>query len=107
VAKKTGKLTRADLEKIVDGMSARDMFQASPSGEVLTEEQRGMKMAERIFDISAERQGWGEGALDRVSLGDGPYLSGLLGEALNVGGPKVNATDQSLPSADTGDSAPS
>lgn len=105
MARKTGKLTRADLDNIVDGMSARDMFQSTPGGEQLTETQRGMKMAEKIFDISATRQGWGENALDRVRLSDGPYLSTLLSESLNLGSPKADDTGESPTSPGTGDSA--
>jgi hypothetical protein len=105
VARKSGRLTRADLEKIVDGMSARDVFRASSSNG--TDPASGMQQAEAIFDIAAERQGWGEKALDRVHISDTAHLSTLLSESLNLGGPKAEDTEASPVSADTGDSAPS
>lgn len=104
MAKKTGKLTRADLDSIIDGMSARDVFRASGGSD---DPDTGNQKAEQIFDLSAERQGWGKMALDRVVLGDVTYLGTLLGEALNVGGPKADSTNQSPTSADTGDSVQS
>jgi hypothetical protein len=101
MAKKTGKLTRADLDRIVDGMSARDIFR---SGMVnATEEVTGSERAESIFDYAAERQGYGAKALDRVSIGDTVYLSNLLGEALNMGTPKADSSPESQPSSDTGE----
>lgn len=100
MARKTGWLTQADLDKIVEGMNARDMFQATGTGETA-----GNSQAEAIFDLSAERQGYGEKALDRVHLRDSVYLSNLLAESLNVGGPKVDGTEVSPTSAATGDSA--
>lgn len=106
MAKKTGKLTRADLDRIVDGMSARDIFRSgmvdSTEGEV-----SGSERAESIFDYAAERQGYGAKALDRVSIGDTVYLSNLLGEALNMGTPKADSSPESLPLSDTGASAQS
>lgn len=100
------KLTRSVLKKIVDGMSARDMIETMPENE-LGQRLEGRQYVGAIFDAAAERQGYGQKALDRVGIGDAQYLSELLAGALNAGGPKADDTGESPSSADTGDSAPS
>jgi hypothetical protein len=101
VARKTGKLTRAQQEEIVDGLSAGDVIRVTGT------EGNPSEKAEAIFNRGAERQGFGAEALDRVPIADTAYLSELLSEALNMGGPKADDTSQSPSSADTGDSAQS
>lgn len=101
MARKTGKLTRADQGKIVDGLSAGDVIRVTGT------DGKPNEMAEQIFNRGASRQGYGEDALDRVPISDTQFLSGLLSEALNLGGPKAEGTDQSRASAVTGDSVPS
>jgi hypothetical protein len=99
-AKKNGadRLTREELQQIVNGMTAGDVF-SSTGGETKPNE-----VALSIFNRAAERLDYGVNAIDRVGIGDTTYLSDLLGEALNMGGPKADATSQSPTSADTGDS---
>jgi hypothetical protein len=99
VARKNGRLTRADLEKIVNAMSAGDVFRAQGA----PEEQKAMV----IFNSAASRLDYGDNAVDRVPIADTAYLGEQLQEALNMGGPKAEDTEASPVSADTGDSAPS
>ncbi len=96
------KLTRAQVKKIVDGMSARDMIETMPE-DADGQRLNGKKYVGAIFDAAAERQGYGEKALDRVGIGDGQYLSELLAGALNAGSPKADDTGESPASAATGD----
>ena len=97
-------LTRAAIEKIVNGLNARDIFDAMPQDAT---DVKGAQVAAAAFDAAAARQGHGEKALDRVSAADATWLSGLLAESLNVGGPKADSTGESPASAATGDSAQS
>lgn len=106
MARKTGWLSQAELSKIVEGMSARDVFRATQGSSNGTEDS-GNQRAEMIFDQAAERQGYGEKALDRVHIRDTQYLGDLLSEVLNVGSPKADDTEASPTSAATGDSAQS
>jgi hypothetical protein len=103
-AKKTGRLSREDVQKIVDAMSARDMFQSTLGTESLSETERGLSMSERIFDKAAARLGYGEKALDRVGLSDGAWLMEQLAESLNMGGKEAGGTEGSPDSSDTGES---
>jgi hypothetical protein len=98
----TRKLSRIQLQKIVSGMTARDMIETMP------EDADGLRLNSKkfvgaIFDAAAERQGFGEKALDRVGIGDAGYLSELLAGALNAGSPKADDTEELPPSAATGD----
>jgi hypothetical protein len=96
--------SRAQAQKIVDGMTARDIFSAMPS-QADTGNLNGAEVAGAVFDAAAARQGHGENALDRVAAADAIWLAQEISEAINVGGPKADGTGESLPSADTGDSA--
>lgn len=97
---KDNRLSRADLDIIVAGMTARDLFAAMPAGQA---EVKGADVAGEAFESAASRQGYGEGALDRVTPGDAVYLAGLLSETLQVGGPKAESGAPSPDSADIGD----
>jgi hypothetical protein len=100
-AKKNGeasRLTREELQQIVDGMTAGDVF-SSTGGETKPNE-----VALSIFNRAAERLDYGANAIDRVGIGDTTYLSDLLGEALNMGSKAAGDSSQSPTSADTGDS---
>ena len=101
MARKNGRLTRDELVKIVDGMTAGDVF-SSTGGDTKPNE-----VAMAIFNRAAERMDYGEGAVDRVGIRDTTYLSDLLAESLNLGGPKADGTEESPTSAGTGDSAQS
>jgi hypothetical protein len=98
--------SRTQIQKIVDGMTARDIFSAMPS-QADTGGLKGAEVAGAVFDAAAARQGHGEQALDRVSAQDAIWLAQEISEAINVGGPKANGTEESPPSADIGDSAQS
>jgi hypothetical protein len=104
MAKRPKHLTRAELEKIVDGMSARDVFNATPDQSQDVGKIKGTETASRMFELAAERQGFGADALDRVSVGDAIHLANLLSESLNVGGPKAEDIEALPISDDTGDS---
>ena len=97
-------LSREQLDSILQGMTARDIFAAMPTdaGKV-----NGSDIAGQAFESAAERQGHGAEALDRVKPADALYLASELGEALSVDSPKADGTGPSPASPGTGDSAPS
>lgn len=97
-------LTRGEIDSIIHGMTARDIFAAMPAGQ---SEVRGAAVAGDAFEAAALRQGFGPGALDRVTPGDAVYLAGELGEVFQQGAPKDDATGASPDSPASGDSAPS
>lgn len=107
MAKRPKHLTRAEVEQIVDGMNARDVFLATPDQNQDVSKIKGIETASRLFEIAAERQGFGADALNRVAVSDAMFLANLLSESLNVGGPKAEDTGASPASPDTGDSAQS
>ena len=81
-------LSREEIDSILQGMTARDLFSAMPSqGEV-----SGAETAGKTFESAAERQGYGAGALDRVKISDAAYLSEELGGVLSADSPKADAT---------------
>lgn len=90
-------LTRTDLDLILGGITARDLFAAFPEGAVVN----GAEIAGAVFEKAAERQGYGTEALDRVHVQDGVYLAGRLGE-LFADGPKDGATKGSRTSRASG-----
>ena len=94
-------LTRAEIQQIVDGMTARDIFAAMPGQS--SDEIRGADIAGAAFDAAAKRQELGEGALDRVRPSDATWLAELLSEALNAGSPKADGTEVLQASPATGD----
>jgi hypothetical protein len=97
-------LSRAEIDLILGGMTARDVFAAMPEGGAKAE---GAEVAGKAFESAAERQGYGAEALDRVRPMDALYLAAELGEALSVDSPKADGTEPSPPSPGIGDSAPS
>lgn len=97
-------LTRGEIDAIIQGMTARDVFSAMPAGQT---EVKGAEVAGDAFEAAAKRQGFGEGALDRVTPSDAIYLASTLGEVFNAGTPKDDASEASLDSPASGDSAPS
>jgi hypothetical protein len=97
-------LTREQIDSILDGMTARDIFAAMP--EDPGSQAKGSEIAGNTFEKAAERQGHGTEALDRVRPADAVYLAGALGEVFTLAGPKADAGESSPPSAASGDSAP-
>lgn len=96
-------LTRVDIDGILAGMTARDIFGAMPSG-TSPGEVKGAEIAGKAFELAASRQGHGEEALDRVRPQDATFLAGRLGEIFEER-PKDS---EPLPdSSDTGESTPS
>ena len=94
-------LTREQLDTILEGMTARDIFAAMPSdgGPV-----QGAAVAGNAFEAAAERQGHGKETLDRVTPADALYLAGALGELFTVAGPKAETGADSPASAASGGS---
>lgn len=92
-------LSREQIDSILEGMTARDIFAAMPSG---TESPQGANIAGEAFERAAERQGHGKETLDRVRAKDSMYLASALSEAFAVTGPKDD-TAGSPPSPDSGD----
>lgn len=92
-------LTRAELDQILDGMTGRDVFAAVPNGE---SEIAGTEIASNVFEGAAVRQGYGEGALDRVKPADAMYLAGKLAEVFQQTGPKGKRTARSQASPASG-----
>lgn len=96
-------LTRDEIDTILHGMTARDIFAAMPEGG----EAKGNDIAGRVFEAAASRQGHGEGTLDRVRPQDAVYLAGALGEVFAQDSPKGVSTDPLPDSSDTGELIPS
>ena len=84
-------LSREEIDSILQGMTARDLFAAMPSASGL--EQAPAETAGRTFELAAERQGYGAGALDRVKIGDAVYLSTELGGVMSADSPKAEDTE--------------
>ena len=97
-------LSRPDIDLILGGMTARDIFAAIPGGQATAQ---GAEVAGAAFEHAAERQGYGKEALDRVRPADAVYLANAIGEVLSQESPLASATVSSQPSQDSGDSAPS
>jgi hypothetical protein len=97
-------LHRTDIDLILGGMTARDIFAAIPGGQMVAQ---GAEVAGSAFEHAAERQGYGKEALDRVRPADAVYLANAIGEVLSQDSPLASDTASSLPSPDTGDLAPS
>jgi hypothetical protein len=90
-------LSRVDLDLILKGITSRDLFAAFPEGVTVS----GAEVAGAVFEKAAERQGYGAEALDRVSVQDGIYLAGQLGELFSEG-PKGVGTKGSRTSPASG-----
>jgi hypothetical protein len=99
----TNFLNRSEVDTILGGMTARDIFAAIPNGTQV----EGAEVAGKAFEAAAERQGYGKEALDRVRPGDAIYLAQQLGEAFAQDSPKAEGTEDLPISPGTGDSAPS
>ena len=95
----TNFLSRAEIDTILGGMTARDIFAAIPSGQNTA---AGAEVAGSAFESAAERQGYGKEALDRVLPGDAIYLAQQLGEALSSDSPLVDDTGGQPNSPDSG-----
>lgn len=91
-------LTREQIDEILRGMTARDMFAAMPS-DGSTDPASGSAIAGTAFESAAERQGHGKEALDRVRVSDALYLASELGEVFSLASPKSEDTEPSPDSA--------
>jgi hypothetical protein len=100
----TNFLRRDEIDTILGGMTARDIFAAIPGGAT---QAQGAEVAGAAFESAAERQGYGKEALDRVRPVDAIYLASELGEVLSADSPKADTGASSPNSPATGDSAPS
>lgn len=77
-------LTREQIDKIIEGMSAGDLVKALgqyPDGSV--------QMPIAAFDLAAERMGLSNGspASDHIRMSEFKYLGEAIGEAVNVDSP--------------------
>lgn len=95
-------LTRADVDLILEGMTARDIFTAMPGQDSDPSAVKGANVAGAAFEAAAERQGYGALALDRIRPADAVYLASALGEAFQTGGPKGDGTGDSPASPASG-----
>jgi hypothetical protein len=93
-------LTRQDVDRILDHLSADDLIEAMVPGE-----EAGAKMPMRAFNRAALRLGVGtdtEPATQRVRPGDLKYLMERIGEVINIDSPLSESTGDLLASATTG-----
>lgn len=97
-------LSRSEIEAILNGMTARDIFAVVRSG---GDPDKGAQVAGDAFEAAALRQGYGEGVLDRVRPGDAIYLAQELSEVFTSDSPKDGTTGDSPDSSGIGESAPS
>jgi hypothetical protein len=94
-------LTRAEIDAVLEGLSAGDLVEAMDG---VTDQTA--KMPVRAFDLAAARQGLtgkGEKASTRVRATDFRYLAAAIGEAVNVESPLSEGTAALLDSADSGE----
>jgi hypothetical protein len=93
-------LTRPDVDRILEHLSADDLIEAMVPGE-----EAGAKMPMRAFNRAALRLGVGtdaEPATQRVRPGDLKYLMERIGEVINIDSPLSGSTEDLLASATTG-----
>jgi len=93
-------LTRQDVDRILDHLSADDLIEAMIPGE-----EQSAKMPMRSFNRAALRLGVGtdsEPATQRVRPGDLKYLMERIGEVINIDSPLSESTGDLLASATTG-----
>jgi hypothetical protein len=83
-------LQRADIDTILGGMTARDIFAAIPGNQTTAQ---GAEVAGNAFEHAAERQGYGKEALDRVRPQDAVYLANAIGEVLSQDSPTLAGTE--------------
>lgn len=82
-------LHRTDIDLILRGMTARDIFAAIPGNQNVAQ---GAEVAGNAFEHAAERQGYGKEALDRVRPVDAVYLANAIGEVLSQESPLASDT---------------
>lgn len=90
-------LTRAEIDLILEGMTARDLFAVVGTASM----NKGAEVAGNAFEASAARQGYGDLVLDRVQPRDAVYLAGKLGELFESEDPKASGGASSRPSPET------
>lgn len=90
-------ISREDIDRIIDGLSADDIIEAVGEGRTAS-----AKVAGAAFNHSAERLGFGEKATTRVSLQDFQYMANRIGEVVNLDSPLPAGTGALQDSADTG-----
>jgi hypothetical protein len=93
-------LTRTDIDRILDTLSADDLMQA------LASDQADNLKVLQAFNRAAERMGAGteaEPATTRVKAQDLTYLATRIGEVINVDSPLSGSTVSLLDSAATGE----
>ena len=97
-------LSRSEIEAILEGMTARDIFAVIRSG---GDPSKGAQVAGDAFEAAASRQGYGEGVLDRVRPKDAIYLAEQLSEVFTSDSPKDGTTGDLPDSSGTGELTPS
>lgn len=82
---KSDRLTREQIDAVIEAMSADDVITAMGDGETI----KGAKMAGDAFNSAAARIGMSNGtpATQHVSLRDFKYLADAIGKAVNVENP--------------------
>lgn len=98
MAEQTNFLERPEIDLILEGMTARDIFASVGSGGL-----QGAEVAGKAFEAAAERQGYGTGTLDRVRPADAVYLAQELGELFSSAGPKAEDSEPLPNSSGIGD----
>jgi hypothetical protein len=93
-------LTRQDVDRILEHLSADDLIEAMVPGE-----EQSAKMPIRAFNRAAARIGAGtdeDKASQRIRPGDLKYLIERIGEVVNIDSPLSESTGGLLASATTG-----
>ena len=78
-------LTRAQIDSVIESMSASDLIDAMGDGL----KQSSAKMAGTAFNAAAARIGLSNGtpATDHIRMSDFPYMAGAIGEVVNIENP--------------------
>ena len=93
-------LTRDQIDEILEQLSADDPVQAYPA-----DPDNALKMPIAVFNNAALRLSHGNRAIQKVRLSDLNYLSGRIGEVVNVDSPLSAGTSKLLNSPEPGESA--
>lgn len=80
----TPRLTREQIDTVIEAMSAADLIKAIGEGK------SGSEMAAEAFDKAAARLGMSNGtaATEHVGLSDFAYLADRLNQVVNIDAPK-------------------
>lgn len=96
-------LTREDIDRVIGAMSADDLIESGLAG--IDNAKESVKAGAVAFNLAAARIGLSNGtpATSHMRASDLTYFANALKGSMDVDGPKSEASEDSLPSADSGE----